>query len=226
MRGAVYVDGFNLYHAIDDLNLNHLKWLNLRALGELIARGHARTIVRVAFCSAYFPGDTGKKARHRFYVQALELAGVQTILGHAVREPMNCADPACGFRWEENREKATDINLALAVAHDLWSGSCDAIFMVTADTDQAATLGYVRDRFPSVRRIVVAPPGRPPSAHLSSLANATIRLEARHLERCLLPGLVQKQGSRAVLRPREYDPPPGWSVPAPPVEYGGVEPHG
>ena len=28
-RVSVYIDGFNLYHAIDALNENHLKWLDL-----------------------------------------------------------------------------------------------------------------------------------------------------------------------------------------------------
>ena len=217
MRGAVYIDGFNLYHAISDLNLNYLKWLNLSALASLIARGHAREIERVVFCSAFFPGDTGKKARHRFYMQALEVVGVQTILGHAVRERMACADSACGYMWEENREKATDINLALAVAHDAWKGACEVFFLVTADTDQAATLAYLRDFFPEKKRIVVAPPGRPPSTHLSSLSHATIRLERRHLEQSLLPGLVHKDGLQGVLRPKEYDPPVGWSLAPPPL---------
>ena len=27
MRVACYIDGFNLYHAIDDLDKPHLKWL-------------------------------------------------------------------------------------------------------------------------------------------------------------------------------------------------------
>jgi len=33
-RVSVYVDGFNLYHAIDDLKNNTLKWLNLALLGQ------------------------------------------------------------------------------------------------------------------------------------------------------------------------------------------------
>jgi hypothetical protein len=31
---AVYVDGFNLYHGIKNLNKPYLKWLNLRSLAE------------------------------------------------------------------------------------------------------------------------------------------------------------------------------------------------
>ena len=38
MRVACYVDGFNLYHAIDDLQKSHLKWLDLRALAQSLCR--------------------------------------------------------------------------------------------------------------------------------------------------------------------------------------------
>lgn len=37
-RVAVYVDGFNLYHAIDELNVPKLKWLNLDALARSLLR--------------------------------------------------------------------------------------------------------------------------------------------------------------------------------------------
>jgi hypothetical protein len=33
-RVIVYIDGFNLYHAIDDLRKPWLKWLDLQAMAE------------------------------------------------------------------------------------------------------------------------------------------------------------------------------------------------
>ena len=36
-RAAFYIDGFNLYHAIDAYKRPYLKWLNLKALGRAIA---------------------------------------------------------------------------------------------------------------------------------------------------------------------------------------------
>ncbi len=34
-RVRCYIDGFNLYHAIQDLGKPHLKWVDLMALGEV-----------------------------------------------------------------------------------------------------------------------------------------------------------------------------------------------
>lgn len=211
LRGAFYVDGFNLYHAINDLNQPHLKWVNLWRLAELVARGHAKTVEKVIFCTAYFPGDHGKRARHERYVAAQEIAGVESRFGHATKEPMSC--DACQRRWDAPREKETDINVALAVFDDAYQNVFDAAFLVTADTDQAATLRAMRSRFPQKKLVTVAPPGRDPAKHLRDLSDATIRLTPEHLDQCVFPALVMREGMRTVQRPHEYAPPAGWVHP-------------
>jgi hypothetical protein len=213
LRGAIYVDGFNLYHAIDDLNQPYLKWLNLRKLGELVARGHSKSIVRAVFCTAYFPGDHGKRSRHRQYVEALNLVGVETLFGHTTKEPMECALKTCGYKWDAPREKETDINLALSLYADAVTDVFDVGFLVTADTDQAATLNFMSREFPNKRIIVAVPPGRTPSKHLRDLSSATMNLTIDHLDECALPSLVESPGRRSVVRPFEYDPPAGWVHP-------------
>src|SRR5437762_3268270 len=51
-RIAVYVDGFNLYHALKNLKKNHLKWLNLRALAEKFINPREEAIEAVFYFSA------------------------------------------------------------------------------------------------------------------------------------------------------------------------------
>lgn len=210
MRGAVYIDAFNMYHAIDDLGRPYLKWINLWKLGQTIAKGHAKPIVKVVFCTAYRRGDTGKKARHRCYVKALELVGVNCKFGHETMEPGECPD--CGFNWETPREKATDINLALSVYEDALDDVFDVAFLVTADTDQAATFAFVKARFPQKRLIIVTPPGRALSKHLFALADGKIQLSERMLDEAVMPAFVTN-GVDGVDRPPEYAPPPGWIHP-------------
>ena len=213
MRGAVYYDAFNLYHAIDDLGKPYLKWCNLFKLGQLIAKGHAKTIEKAVFCTAYFPGNHGKRIRHEAYVNALKLVGVETRLGHTTTEPMNCKAAACGNTWDQPREKETDINLALAIFEDAVDDVYDVAFVVTADTDQAATFKAVRQRFQNKKIIHVVPPGRQPAKHLLALSHTHIKLVERHLDECALPDLVMMAGQRSIARPFEYDPPLGWVHP-------------
>lgn len=213
MRGALYVDGYNLYHAIDDLDQPYLKWLNLRKLGELLARGHSKTIERVVYCTAFFPGDHGKKTRHQNYIDALSYYQVETVIGHTTKEPMKCRLNSCGHQWDVHREKETDINLALSLYQDAVLDAYDIAFLVTADTDQVSTLKFMRKYYPHKKVFVIVPPMRDPSKHLRDLSAGTIKMTIDHLDQCVLPALVAQFGSRSVVRPHEYTPPEGWVHP-------------
>ncbi|MFM6951354.1 MAG: hypothetical protein ACKOW1_10070, partial [Novosphingobium sp.] len=81
-RVAMYVDGFNLYHALCELKSDHLKWLNLWKLGNLLIKRKSQKLVQVSYFSAYadFLKGTDKEAsihRHKAYVAALEAKGVK-----------------------------------------------------------------------------------------------------------------------------------------------------
>lgn len=211
LRGGFYVDGFNLYHAVNDLGRPYLKWLNLRRLAEHVARGHAHDITRVVFCSAFFPGDFAKRKRHESYNAALSAVGVDIVMGHTTKEPAKCL--TCGARWDQPREKETDINLALPIYGDALSGAVDVVFLVTADTDQAGTLRFLRRSCPTVKIVVVTPPGREKSKHLRDLSDPNLSLTEDMIDRCLFPALVPPASGRLVVRPPDYAPPPGWVHP-------------
>lgn len=213
VRGAFYIDGFNLYHAVDDLQIPYLKWCNFWRLGELVAKGHAKSIEKVVFCTAYFKGNHGKRVRHEALVNALKLVGVETRLGHTTMEPMTCKHPDCGYEWQQPREKATDINLCLSLMMDAHDDIFDVAFLATADTDQSATVSMFRRRFPDKRIINVIPPGREPSVHLADLSHGRVKLTEKHFDECTLPAMVVKAGEKSIIRPREYDPPEGWVHP-------------
>ncbi|OYX51911.1 MAG: hypothetical protein B7Y97_03345 [Sphingomonas sp. 32-66-10] len=212
MRGAVYIDGFNLYHAVDDIGVPHLKWCNFWELARLITKGHAKTLEKVVFCTAYFPGMPGKRSRHEMFVRALDLVGVETRLGHVAKESVTCKLAECEFTWWQPTEKATDINLSLAIIEDAMDNVFDIAFLVTADTDQVATINSFRKRFPEKRIFIVSPPGRQPSEHLDRIAHGKVRLKERHFHQTLLPAVVTAAGKNSVARPTEYDPPFGEAV--------------
>jgi hypothetical protein len=90
LRAALYVDGFNLYHAIDDLNDDRLKWLSLHDLGQTIIRRKTETLGAILYFSAYAhfrsARDPSVVARHRRYVAALESTGVEVLLGNFKRK--------------------------------------------------------------------------------------------------------------------------------------------
>lgn len=209
---GLYIDGFNLYHSITNYEEPHLKWLNLRRLGELIIDSTNETLGPVVFCTAYYPGDEQKKFRHNEYLNALRVADVSPIMGHYIKEPMSCRN--CDNEWEKPTEKASDVNLALHLFNDARHNRFHTAYLLTADSDQSATAKMFRDEFPEKKFITVSPPGRNISHNIFSYSHGKVSLTKEHIEKCLFPLIAFREGMPAGRRPREYAPPDGWTPPA------------
>jgi hypothetical protein len=208
-RAAFYIDGFNLYHAVDAYKRPYLKWLNLKSLARAIAP-RSEAVKRVVWCSAVRQQNRGKVKRHEDYMKALKAQGVICRMGHFVHAMDKCN--SCNHTWQLSVEKQGDVNLALSIAADAEDNLFDVCYLVTADGDHAATARYLKERFPKKKLVLVTPPGRRHNRHIERLADACIEIELHHLEASLLPEMtkVRKrllQKPELVERPDVYDPP-------------------
>ena len=209
-RSAFFIDGFNLYHSINDLGKPYLKWTNYFRMCELI-KDKDDEIALIFLATAYYP-DHSKKVRHERHVKALINCGVTVELGHYVKEDASCND--CGRTWKKPTEKESDINVALAVLDEAYRNSFDKAYVITADTDQSATFKLMRKRFESKGIISVSPPGRAHSQHILQNSTGKVALTEDIIDRSVFPKLVSgPKGSATILRPFEYDPPEGWAHP-------------
>jgi hypothetical protein len=204
-RAALYVDGFNLYHAINDLRQPCLKWLNLWALGALLIPQRTERLVKVAWCTAVSTKDHNKLIRHRQYIRALKASNVTILVGHFADEQRHCR--SCGNSWTAPVEKQGDVNLALALLDDACRDIYDHAYLLTADSDQAGTARLFRERYVQKRLTSVSPPGRSHSKEILSHCHAKIAVSATHLERALFPKAIIQNGAVVAIRPSEYDPP-------------------
>ncbi len=212
-RAGFYIDGFNLYHALDDLKKPYLKWLSLRKLSDRIAGAQGYSASEVVFCTAFFPGDFNKKKRHEEYNRAQEAENVRVLLGHTTKEPMNCRSRDCDHKWDQPREKETDINVALSLFNGARQDKFDSAFLISADTDQTSTLKFMKQNFPSKSVYVLTPPGRNKSQHLTSFCKSNIKLSETDVDACVMPAMIKPKYGRLITRPSEYTPPPGWVHP-------------
>lgn len=175
IRAAVYIDGFNLYHRIHDTKKGHLKWQNLWRLSELICQRHGTHLVKVCFCTAVPEEPADVRQRHITYNNALRSAGVSIVLGH------HMIDPNTGKRTD----KQSDINLALSLIRDAHDGIYDCAYILSADSDQAATARTLKDWFPEKYLIGIAPPAQGVPDKIKSLADAHFALVEADIERCI-----------------------------------------
>ncbi len=210
LRSAFYVDGFNLYHAIDALHKPHLKWLDLRKLSHrlLLDRSNEQlTLVR--YFSAVKKTNPAKAAKHREYISALQHEQVSVILGRFTAKETECRN--CSHVWMADNEKETDVNLALNVVVDAFKDLFDRAYIITADSDQAATFAMMRSLFPNKEMVTVSPPGMELSKSILTFASHKVRLNEAMVAQCLLPKerfhLSPTEARLLYRRPLDYDPP-------------------
>lgn len=204
-RAAFYIDGFNLYHAIDDLQQNHLKWLNMWALAELLIPSKSETLEKIVWCTAIRTDDPQKMLRHRQYIAALKGTGITCLVGHFSKEDRDCRN--CGETWQAPVEKQGDVNLAIALIDDAYNDVFDHAYLVTSDSDQAATVKLMAERFPKKKVTTVSPPGRSHCKEILAITPHKIALNQSQIERCLLPKQVIVGGQHIATRHASYDPP-------------------
>lgn len=156
-RVIVYVDGFNLYHALDDIGDDSLKWLCLRKLSESILRSDEE-LDHVKYFSAYATWIPKALVRHRAYVAALKAEGVQFIPGKFKKKYLKCK--VCGAQYQTHEEKETDVNIGINLIRDTFEKSFDRAIVITADSDLRTAVEMARHIDGSKLIDVVAPPKR------------------------------------------------------------------
>lgn len=164
-----FIDGFNLYHSIDNsAALKKYKWLDLWALTEKLMMPN-ETLVDVLYFTAYTYWNNARKARHSDYVFINEDRGCKVILGKFQEKERfssvkcsalcakNAANGYCGKKFIAHEEKMTDVNIAINILKACIMSACDAIYLISGDNDLVPALEAVKWFFPEVRIRVLLP---------------------------------------------------------------------
>ena len=218
LRAWVFVDGFNLYHSIDELCLDprtnrrvhrkhHLKWLDIASLSRALLHPNRFEIVGVTYYSAFanwIPQD--QKERHQAYLGALRSTGVETVMGQFKNKPRTC--PSCKHKWTGHEEKETDVNMALGLLERAVLNSFDVALLYTADTDIAPAIRTVKRLYPEKQLFVAISQRRQKYAtELKQLSDQLIRLQEHHFLRSQFPAQIVLPDGKIISRPAKYTPP-------------------
>jgi uncharacterized LabA/DUF88 family protein len=213
-RVAVLIDGFNLYHAIDDCPHFHgYKWLNPVALGSAYLMPSTEVLVATFFFTAVPPWNEKKRTTHERLLTIYEDLGV--IVRRGMFKPTTAECRLCGKVYSTYEEKQTDINIALELLRMGRDDLADRIFLITGDNDQTASVGHFRDLYPAKEVVVVLPPYRK-AKELSAVASKTCSLSAVQFNKSLLPEpyCFKKSARPNITKPEHWingpQPPPTW----------------
>lgn len=156
-RATCYIDGFNLYHAIDALGQPEQKRVNLCALTTSLLREH-EVLSGVEYFSANATWRPPGYRRHQLYTTTLEGAGVTLNLAHFKERDMRCRN--CGHTWVFRKEKETDVRLALCILKDAFADRFGRAIIMSADSDLVPVVETVKRIFPDKQLLIAAPPKR------------------------------------------------------------------
>jgi uncharacterized LabA/DUF88 family protein len=190
-----FIDGFNLYHALDTFSdgvtpqdktrFRKYKWLCLTSLVKRFIAPKTEILERVEYFTTYPSWDVAKRLRHIKYVSAQQRMGVNVTFGAFKKKSIVCrADLGCLKPFEINEEKQTDINIAVAMLN--MAQEYDRLILVTADSDQAPALRLLKKLYPEKRLAVLPPIGRR-AKELSRECHQTFKMTEQHLIDCQLP---------------------------------------
>lgn len=215
-RVAVYIDGFNLYHAIKDLQKPHLKWLNVRRLADLLIKQKSQKIEFVRYFSAYGnhfsnTNQVHRLTRHRDYVKALEAKGVDPHMGNFAKRDMHYSSAGGSYyraKWRRYEEKQTDVGIAVHLINDAHKDRFDRALIVSLDTDMLPAFKIMQSEFPDKPVICVAPPSRAHHRDIQNIGIGLANIKASQLEKALFGARVMSDGAIVARRPKAYDPPP------------------
>jgi hypothetical protein len=159
-RSMFFVDGFNLYHALDnEVRFHKYKWLNLHALALQFSRPPYEILQQVKYFTAYAMWRPSSAVlRHRTYVKALQDVDVEVVLGRFQEKTRLCRAPGgCGLKFPVHEEKLTDVNIAVAIVEACVTKQCDILYLVSGDNDLVPALEVAKRLCPSIEITVVLP---------------------------------------------------------------------
>jgi uncharacterized LabA/DUF88 family protein len=213
-RVICFVDGFNLYHALDYFEggitasdcfrYRKYRWLSLRSLASCYVRPRSEELIAVHYFTTYAHWREDKVFRHKLYVRAQEAEGTQVTLGKFKNKQLVCASE-CKRPFSTWEEKQTDVNLATRIIELAYLDEFDRAVLITGDSDQVPTISFVKENFPHKHITVVVPIGRS-ADELKQTAHTMEKMSEKHLQRSQMPERVKALSGEYLLRP------PSWST--------------
>ncbi len=187
------VDGFNLYHALDyspsDKNPRRYKkylWLSLAKLAQSYVT-KTDTIEGVFYFTTLAMWDTGKVARHKLFIKANEVEGVEVVYGEFKRKEKRC--PKCHQNFWTVEEKQTDVNIALKLFQLAVQDRYDKAIIISGDTDLLPSVKAVQTTFPGKQIGVVLPIGRA-SEDFKKNADFNFKMKEHQLQNSRFPDTI------------------------------------
>lgn len=205
-RVQCFIDGYNLFHGIDEAGDRSNHWVDLKKLCQRYLPKNA-IVVDVFWFSAkptHLSKDINEKYEH--YSKALSMSGVSLIGGRFKKKPSKCeVASGCRQAFMKHEEKESDVNLAITLVASACNDKFDIGIVITADSDLCPPIKFVRDNYPHKELWLLAPPGRIKRANdLCLISTKSLEINAVALRACCMRDDFFDQGALVARRPNDW----------------------
>ncbi len=200
-RVIVFIDGFNLYHSLDENPAFHrYKWLNLTSLASHFIN-QRELLQDLYYFTSICTWDQSKANRHRRYIKVLKDAGINVIYGAFKIKDKECR--ICHGIFKTPEEKITDVNIALYLFKLAYLDEYDTALLISGDTDLVTALKIIKDTFPMKRFGVVFPFNRS-NAQLKNVADFYYNIKKMQIRSCRFDDTVRLTSGKILTCPSEW----------------------
>jgi uncharacterized LabA/DUF88 family protein len=200
-RVSIFVDGFNLYHSLEDVRAYHkYKWLDLEKLAKCFISPHD-TIEDLFYFTTYATWAPTKVAKHKDYVSALRTVNVKPVFGAFRYRDKKCQK--CNRVYKTWEEKRTDVNIAIQLFSTAINDKWDKAFIVSGDSDLIPAIEAVKQIFPG-KQIGIIIPIRRRAEELKQVADYHMKIKEKHLKTCQFPDNVHIGNGVNVQKPSSW----------------------
>ncbi|MCI0449462.1 MAG: NYN domain-containing protein [Chlorobi bacterium] len=201
IRVSCLIDGFNLYHSLHFPKYYHkYKWLDLASFTKKFI-GSKDSITGIYYFTALATWNPNKVRKHKLFIRAQELNGVEVIYGEFRRRDKKCR--ICNKQYETFEEKQTDVNIAVKLMELSIKDGYDKAIIFSGDSDLVPVISSIRNLFSSKRIGIVIPIGGCAEI-LKQSADFYMKVKEKHLRTSLLPDTVKIDSGLTISCPPEW----------------------
>ena len=216
MKVSFLIDGFNLYHSIEDLRTQHhikAKWLDVKTLLRAYFTDSSFKNLskeRPSFNGIYYftalrhhvaEEKPQSIARHERYINALESTGIEVIYGGFKPKTIKCT-ATCGESFVKYEEKKTDVAIATKLLELVHKSHSEVYVIVSGDTDLIPAIETARLIDNRVKIILVFPFNRT-NDELKKYADLSYTIKPKRYRSCQFNGLISI-GSKKFAKPSSW----------------------
>ena len=190
LRKIFFVDGFNLYHAIEraalgDPEFINAKWLDLEKLCSFFVDTNIEELSGIKYFTTLSWKPTSLP-KQQMYISALLAKShcVEIVYGKFKKKTRNC--PECKNSYIGHEEKLTDVNIAIYLLESALKNTFDEAVIVSADSDLLPAILAIKRNFPG-KKVSVLPPFCHTANDLKNNADAKYKMTRKHLLSSQLP---------------------------------------